>query len=66
MEVSKLFCKEPDNEHFDLVGCLISVATIQLCCCSMKAAVDDRMWCLRSSTTLLTETGSSLNSAHGL
>lgn len=33
--------KEPDNKYFSLSGHRVFISTIQLCCCSMEAAIDN-------------------------
>lgn len=42
-EDGKLFPKGSDDKCFQLVGYTVSITSTQLCCCSMKAAIDN-MW----------------------
>lgn len=39
--MSIFFYKEPDR-YFSIAGCIISAATIQLCCCGAEAALDNK------------------------
>lgn len=39
--VGKLFLNWSDSKYFSLIGRVVSVATSQLCCCSMKALIDN-------------------------
>lgn len=62
-EVGIPFCEGSDGKYFGLYGpyslCL-SVATTQLCCCIMKATINDNVneWaCLCFNKTLFTKTG---------
>lgn len=40
--VGKLFLKWPDSKYFSLMGHVVSIATSQLCCCNIKAVIDNR------------------------
>lgn len=39
--LANVFCEGPDTKYFSLFGHMVSVAAIQLCHCSVKAAIDD-------------------------
>lgn len=43
-ESANFFCERLDSKYFRVCGHIIFVATLQLCCCSLKAAIDNMEW----------------------
>lgn len=43
-ELTNLLCKKPGSKYLRFVSHKVSITTIQLCQCSMKAALDNYKW----------------------